>query len=371
MFQGATILSIEQRKEDHIDLALKPENQGPLTTLLENIHFVHQPLVNMAFNDIDTSSEFLGYKLGAPIIITAITGGTRRAYEINKALAEVAEKYRIGMGVGSQRPMILNPDTLYSYKIVRKIIRSVPVIANIGIAQLAKLDIKTVEWLVEAIEADALAIHLNILQELVQLEGDRDFRGSFEAIQRIVDRIKVPIIVKEVGNGFSRECAEALYSIGVKIIDVAGAGGTNWVSIELARSRSNQSEKVFGIFKTWGLPTAISIAEVASIDNIVVIGSGGIRNGLDIAKAIALGADIVGMAQPFVKHVLEKTVDNFIETILTQLRVVMMLTQSKNIESLRRAPIVILGKLASWICARRLKLRNPNAYISCCDHYTV
>lgn len=361
-------MSIEQRKEDHIDLALRLENQGPLNTLLDDVYLVHQPLVDFSFDDIDLGVEFLGYRLGAPLLITAITGGTKRAYEINKVLAEVAQRFRIGIGVGSQRPMIINPETVYTYKIVREIAQDVPVIANIGIAQVIKLDIKTIEWLVEAIEANALAIHLNILQELVQPEGDRDFKGSAEAIQKVVDKLRVPVIVKEVGNGISRECAEILFSLGVKILDVAGSGGTNWVSIELARSTSKENEKIFNIFRFWGLPTAISIAEASSVNGLTIIGSGGIRNGLDVAKAIALGADIAGMAQPFVQHVVNKTVHSFVQMVLTQLKTVMMLTRSKSVDDLRRAPMVIINKLASWICARKLKLRNPNTYISCCNH---
>ncbi|MEM4788607.1 MAG: type 2 isopentenyl-diphosphate Delta-isomerase [Ignisphaera sp.] len=358
-------MSIEQRKEDHIDLALRPENQGPLSTLLENVFFVHQPFTDLSINDISLEAEFLGFKLGAPIIISAITGGTKRGYEINKALAEIAEKYRLAIGVGSQRAMILNPETVYTYKVVREIARNVPVIANIGIAQLAKLDIKIIEWLVESIEADALAIHLNVLHELVQSEGDKDFRGSLDALKNIIDRLSVPIIIKEVGNGISKECAELLYNIGVKIIDVAGAGGTNWVSIELSRIKQNNYITTFEPFRTWGLETAISIVEAASVNGLTIIGSGGIRSGIDVAKSIALGADIIGIAQPFLYHVVNNTISDFVNSILMQLKTAMLLTNSKTINDLKKAPIVILGKLASWICARTLKLRNPNAYISC------
>lgn len=363
--QGVTILSIELRKEDHIELALKPENQGPLTTLLEDVSFIHYSLADLSYDNIDLEVEFLGFRLGGPILISAMTGGTSRAYEINKKLAEIAEKYRFAIGVGSQRMMIINPDTLYTYKIVRDIAQSVPVIANIGIAQITKLGLPVIERIVEAIEANALAIHLNVLQELAQPEGDKDFQGSINAIRRLAEYLRVPVIVKEVGMGISRECAEVLYRIGVKIIDVAGAGGTNWVSIELMRAKSNEHVNVFSIFKTWGLPTAISITEVASIRDVVVVGSGGIRNGLEVAKAIALGADIVGIAQPFLYHLINNTIDNYVKTLLTQLKVTMFLANSKTINELKSAKIVILGKLASWVCSRRLKLRNANAYIFC------
>lgn len=357
-------MSIEHRKEDHIYLALKPESQGPLTTFLEDVIPIHHSITDLSYSDIDTGIEFLGFRLNAPIIISAMTGGTIKAYEINKKLATIAEEYRFAIGVGSQRAMIVNPETTYTYRIVRETAPSVPVIANIGIAQITKLGLYTIEQIIESIEANALAIHANILQELVQPEGDKEFKGAIDAIKRIVDYVKVPVIVKEVGTGISKECAELLYSIGIKIIDVAGAGGTNWVSIELSRS-STRNVDVFSIFKTWGLPTAVSIAEVASIKNVIVIGSGGIRNGLDIAKAIALGADIVGIAQPFLYHSLNNTINEFVEDLLIQLKTSMILTNSRSINELKQAKIVVLGRLASWVCARGLRLRNTNAYIFC------
>lgn len=357
--------SISNRKEEHIVQALKPENQGPLSTHLEDVILIHQPLVEVSYDEVSLETEFLGYRLGAPIIISSMTGGTAMSYDINKKLASTAEKYKLAIGVGSQRAMIVNPDTTYTYRVVREEAPNVPVIANIGLAQLSKLSKQDIERIVEAIEADALAVHLNILQEIVQPEGDRDFRGSVKALEKIIEWINIPVIVKEVGTGISRECAELLKMIGVKIIDVAGAGGTNWVSIELSRIKDKKLVDTFNVFRYWGIPTAISIAEVSSIDDITVIGSGGIRDGLDIAKAISLGSDIVGIAQPFLIHVIKNTVDDYVQSILTQLKVSMMLTGSKNIQELKNAKIVITGKLATWICARRLRLRNKYAYISC------
>lgn len=358
-------MSIINRKEDHIVLSLKPENQGPLSTHLEEVILLHQPLTELSLNDISLETEFLGCKLNAPIIISAMTGGIPKSYDINKKLASIAEKYKLAIGVGSQRAMIVNPDVVYTYRVVREEARSVPVIANIGIAQLPKLNIYDIERIIEVVEANALAIHVNILQELVQLEGDKNFRGCVKALEKIVEQINIPVIVKEVGTGVTKEIVEFLVNIGVKIVDVAGAGGTNWVSIELSRMNDKKISDTFTVFKNWGIPTAISIAEAASVDNVLVIGSGGIRTGVDVAKAISLGSDIIGIAQPFLLHVLNNTVDDYVNSFLTQLKMCMILTNSRNVQEMKNAKTVILGKLAEWICARRLKLRNKHIYISC------
>ena len=363
-------MNIENRKQEHIDLALSPQSQGPLTTLLEDVILVHQALPEVSLDKLDISVEFLGYKLGAPIIISGMTGGTEKAYEINRKLAEVAEEFRIAIGVGSQRAMINNSSLTRTYKVVREVAPSVPVISNIGFAQLKSLTFEHIETIVSSIEANALAIHLNPAQELVQIEGDRDFEGIVNIIAELVQRLKVPIIVKEVGNGLSREVVEKLYSVGVKIFDVAGAGGTNWVKIELMRAeKAGKHLALYGEpFVAWGIPTGAAVCEVRSVANdITVIGSGGIRTGLDVAKVIALGADIVGIAQPFLKAVIMGNAREFVQTLLNQLRASMVLVGARNIEELKAAPILIKGMLAYWICARKLVLRNKRAYIHCCS----
>ncbi len=363
-------MNIENRKWEHISLALDDYSQGPMDTWLNYVILVHQAVSDLSFDDIDTSTRFLGYKLKFPLIISGMTGGFNKAYEINKSLAEIAQQYGIGIGVGSQRAMLLNSDVIHTYRIVREIAYNVPVIANIGIAQLIELGTSIAEKIVEAIEADALAIHLNMLQELVQPEGDRIFRGWINVIKEAIEKLKVPIIVKEVGHGISYELAEKLSEIGIQIIDSAGIGGTNWVKIELARHKDAKNIVVEASkeFINWGIPTGASIVEVRSaLRTGIIIASGGIRNGIDIAKSIALGADLCGMAQPFLKAVMSNNAEMFIEKIVYQLKMTMMLTSSRDIDSLKRVPIVIMGKLAEWICSRRLSLRNNHAYISCCS----
>ncbi len=363
-------LGIENRKLEHISLALNDYSQGPIDTWLNYVTLVHQAVADLSFDDIDTSVYFLGYRLRFPLIISGMTGGFSKAYELNKSLAEIAYRYGIGIGVGSQRAMLLNPNTIHTYRIVREIARDVPVIANIGIAQLIEFGPNIAEKVVEAIEADALAIHLNMLQELVQPEGNRTFKGYIDVIRNTVEKVRVPIIVKEVGHGISYELARKLAEIGIQIIDVAGMGGTNWVKIELARYKDakNIVMEASKDFISWGIPTGISIVEVRSaLRTGIVIASGGIRNGIDIAKSIALGADLCGIAQPFLKAIMNNTAEAFIEKIIYQLKMVMMLTSSKDINALKNAPIVIMGRLAEWICSRKLSLRNSHAYISCCN----
>jgi isopentenyl-diphosphate delta-isomerase len=364
-------MSIENRKQDHIELALLPQSQGPLTTLFEDAVIVHNALPNISYEKIDTSTTFLGFKLSAPIIISGMTGGTEKAYELNKKLAQVAEEFRIALGVGSQRAMIENPSLINTYRVVRETAPSIPIISNIGFAQLKKLSMEQVESLVTSIEANALAIHLNAAQELVQLEGDRDFEDVVSVIEKLTHRLSVPIIIKEVGNGLSKEVVETLYAIGIRVFDVAGAGGTNWVRIELMRiAKSDKKASLYGEpFVTWGIPTAASICEARAVANeIIVIGSGGIRTGVDVAKAIALGADIVGIAQPFLRSIIVGGGREYVSSLLAQLKVVMALTGVRSVMELQNVPIVIMGRLAQWICARKLRLRNTRAYIHCCSN---
>ncbi|MEM0152610.1 MAG: type 2 isopentenyl-diphosphate Delta-isomerase [Ignisphaera sp.] len=358
-------MSIENRKSEHIEHAVNQISQGPLTTLLENVIIVHQAFTELSMDEIDLSTEFLGYKLQAPVLISGMTGGFDGAFNINKKLAELAEEYRLAIGVGSQRAMILKPELSYTYRVVRDVAHSVPVIANIGIAQLSTINYESIEWIVESLEADALAIHLNMLQELIQCEGDRSFKGAIKSLEKIIEKIDVPIIIKEVGNGLSREVASKFYNLGIRIFDVAGAGGTNWVTIEMLRMEGKHS-KIGEAFRTWGIPTAASIVEASSIgSDVIVIASGGIRTGVDIAKAISLGAELVGIAQPFLRAVLSGREKEYTDTLLKQLRIAMMLAGCRNIMELKNIHIVVHGLLAQWLCARKLKIRNNNSYIPC------
>ena len=357
---------ISRRKDEHLELALRDDVEGPLTTWFEYAKFVHNALPEVSLSEIDTSVEFLGKRIRAPIIIEAITGGSERAKEVNRRLAELASRHGIAIEVGSQRPMILDPSLAESYKVVRRIARDVPVIANIGGVQLTRMKLEEVEFIVSELEADALSIHLNPVHEIVQVEGDRDFRGVEEAIREVSKSLGIPVIVKEVGFGISREVAERMCRCGVYAIDVAGAGGTNWVRIEMLRGVKGFVEPptLYLELVDWGIPTAASIVEARSgAPNTIIIASGGIRRSIDIALSIALGADLVGIARPALLDAECGTTR--IRDLIQGFRKIMALLGTRNLRELANVPIVLMGPLAEWVCARGLGLRNCNAYICC------
>jgi len=355
---------ISRRKDEHVELALRGDVEGPLTTWLENVKFVHNALPEVSIDEVDTKTEFLGYELSAPLVIEAVTGGTELALEINRKLGSLASSLGIAIEVGSQRAMLMDPRLEDSYRIVRDAARDVPVIANIGGVQLAKLTAHDLDKLIRVIEADAISVHLNVAHEIAQPEGDRDFRGVLDAIKKVVEVVDVPVIVKEVGFGISMEVARALRRCGVKIIDVAGAGGTNWIKIERLRLRNCDDDSIHLELESWGIPTAASIVEARSgAPDAVIIASGGIRRGVDVAKCVALGADLVGVARPALLDAVLGTKN--VETMIRNLRKVMALLGVRSIEELKNVPIVVNGGLASWICARSLAIRNRRAYISC------
>lgn len=333
-------MEIEKRKKDHVELALKEEMQYKISTMFEEVTFIHNSLPEINFNEIDCSVNFLGYKLNMPLIIEGMTGGFKEAKKINRDLAEFAEKKGIGFGLGSQRAMLENAELKETYY-VRDIAHSIPIIANIGAIQLKRYNLKRIEEIVNEVEADALAIHLNPLQEIIQPEGDKDFCGVLEKIEEVRENLNVPIIVKETGAGISKEVAKKLKKIKVNYVDVSGAGGTCWSLIEYARGG-----KIKG-FENWGIPTAASIIYTSKI--IKTIASGGIRSGIDIAKSIALGAELAGAAYPFLKAYREGKLNEMFEEWEGQLKISMFLTGSKNIRELRRAKIVIGSKLKEFI----------------------
>ncbi|NPA96562.1 MAG: type 2 isopentenyl-diphosphate Delta-isomerase [Crenarchaeota archaeon] len=355
---------ISTRKDEHLEIALRGDVEGPLSTWLECARFVHNALPEISIEDVDTSVEFLGRSLRAPLLIEAITGGSLKAKEVNERLARIAQELGIAIEVGSQRPMLLDPSLAESYKVVRRIAKDVPVIANIGGVQLAKIGVEGARKLAEEIEADAISIHLNPVHEIVQVEGDRDFRGVLDSIRSAVRELGLPVIVKEVGFGISREVAKLLSECGVHAIDVAGAGGTNWVRIEMLRRYSEGSDSIYFELADWGIPTAASIIEARSgAPSTIIIASGGIRRGVDIAVSIALGADIVGIARPALLDAVCGTRN--VESMIRTLRSVMVLLGASSIKELASAPLVIMDKLAQWVCARKLGLRNKNAYVPC------
>lgn len=325
---------------DYYDVEFKNKTTG-----FEDIELIHKALPEIDKNDIDLSTSVFGKKLHSPLFITAITGGHPQSKSINENLAIASEEKRVGLGVGSQRAAIEHPELADTYTIIREKAPDCLLVGNIGAPQIELAD-----KAVKILDADILAIHLNPLQESIQPEGDLDARGFLDSINKISDLVDIPIMAKETGCGISSEVARQLVDNGVKYIDVEGAGGTSWAAVETYRS----DEKYYGeTFWDWGIPTAISTVEVTSSVSVPVISSGGIRSGLEAAKAIALGADAVGMALPFLKN--SNNVENILEYITKfeeSLRIAMFLVGAKNIEELKNSNLVIKGETKEWLNER-------------------
>jgi isopentenyl-diphosphate delta-isomerase, type 2 len=307
-------------------------------------------------SEVDLTTTFLGVKVRAPFGIGAMTGGTELAGRINAELAKAAEEFGIPIYVGSQRIALMKPEVRWTFEVVKQNAPSVPKVANLGAPQLAELpEEKLVEWVsqaVEMIDAYAVAVHLNPAQEVIQPEGEPHFRGVLEKIRAIKKYINKPLIVKEVGNGISKEVATRLVGL-ADAIDVGGFGGTSFVAIEGARA-SGLHKRVAETFKTWGIPTAASICEVKSVYKGFIIASGGIRGGLDGARALALGANFFTMSQPFLKAALEGRLKEEIETVIAEVKTAMFLTGSRTVQELAAAPRVYGPRLRNWIEQRRL-----------------
>jgi isopentenyl-diphosphate delta-isomerase len=357
--------TIHNRKNDHLNLSLDKDVESKTTTMLECVNLIHNSLPEMDISDVDMSCEFLGKKINAPIIIGALTGGTSQGKKINELLASAAQIHNLPMMVGSQRIALENPNTIRSFSIVRENAPDVPLIANIGIPQLVKFhNFESVEKIIKMIDADALAVHLNPLQEVIQPEGQPFFGQALKTLSKIIDYLEIPVIIKETGSGISKEVAKALINIGVKYIDVSGAGGISWAGIEYYRSKQNGSKNtnLGEIFWDWGIPTAASICEVKSISttnsNLFIIGSGGLRTGLDIAKSISIGADFVSLAGPFLRRCEDgtKSLDLFINRLFQELKTAMFLTGTKNIEDLKHCPKVITSPLKNWLESRKIEI---------------
>jgi isopentenyl-diphosphate delta-isomerase len=296
------VAPINQRKADHIKINLEQDVRSALTTGLENYHFTHEALPELDLNRIDTTLSLFGKKLTAPILISSMTGGTEEAGEINQRLAEAAQEVGVAMGVGSQRAALEHPEQAKTFQ-VRRIAPDILLFANLGAVQLNYgYGIDHCRRAVDMIQADALILHLNPLQEAVQDAGDVNFAGLAKKIEEVCKQIEVPVIAKEVGWGISEKTAKLLADCGVSAIDVAGAGGTSWSQVEMHRAPDEFTRQLAATFVGWGIPTADSILNVKkAVSDMTVFASGGIKDGLDIAKCIALGATLGGMAGQFLK----------------------------------------------------------------------
>jgi len=351
----------EIRKLDHINIVLEVEDvEGPISTLFEYVFIPHQAAPEIDLEDVSLKVSFLGKELEAPLMISCMTGGAPGTEKINKALAEIAEEFRVAIGVGSQRAAVENPSLRYTFSVVREVARDVPVIANIGAAEVVRHGIGIIEKVTEMIEADAVSIHLNLAQESVQPEGTPKFKGVISAIADAVKSLGVPLIIKEVGNGLSYEVVKKFYDVGVKYFDVGGAGGTNWIIVEKYRAikQGNIIKKLIAEHLVrWGIPTAASIIEARNVSNdLIIIGSGGIRTAIDALKALRLGADLVGIARPLLVAYKLNMLRDYIASFTKALAVAFMLSGARNIKELRTRPVIITGILNEWIRARGLRI---------------
>jgi isopentenyl-diphosphate delta-isomerase len=329
-----TLLDLRDRKAEHIRLALEPRMQLGGRSWWDDYSFGHEALPEIDMAEVDTSVEFLGRRLQAPLLISCMTGGTEAAGLINRNLAAGAERTGVAVGVGSQRKALEDPEKADTFR-VREAAPSVPLLANLGAVQLNYgMGVRECREAIDMIGADALVLHLNPLQEALQPEGQCDFSGLLPKIGEVVRSLDVPVVAKEVGSGLSERAARALAAQGVRILDTAGTGGTSWARIEAQRS----GELDLGeLFAGWGLPTPLSIQEVRRVDGVTVIASGGLRNGMDVAKALALGADLAGMAYPFLRPATEspERVADQVARIVRELKICMFCLGVKTVAELR------------------------------------
>ena len=330
---------ISQRKADHIQLALQGQHQSATSAGFDGIRFEHNCLPELQLADVDCSTVFLDYYCSAPIIIGAMTGGCEHGETINRHLAEAAEALNIPMALGSQRAALMDG----SAQNVRHWAPKALLLGNIGGTQLQQQGVDLAKQAVDSVQANAIIIHLNPLQELVQPNGDRDWRGVLNAIEQCSASLNVQVIVKEVGSGIGPSVAQRLIDVGVSWIEVAGRGGTSWASIESARIEDTLEQQIAAPFVDWGMDTAALIPHLRrQSDQLGLIASGGLRNGIDIARSLRLGANMTAIAQPFLQPALVSTaaVIDHITVFREQLRWTLFLTGSKNLKELRSAPLL-------------------------------
>ncbi len=335
---------VEQRKVDHIRINVEEDvNFKNLTTGLESYYLMHEALPELDFSAIETRTALLGKTLDTPLLISSMTGGADEARKINLTLAEAAQQVGMAMGLGSVRAAIEDTSLSYTYQ-VRSVAPDILLFANLGAVQLNYgYGLEQCQRAVDICEADALILHFNALQEAVQPEGDGNFAGLLNKVETICARLPVPVIAKEVGWGFSETTARRLAAAGVSAIDVAGAGGTSWSQVEMYRAPTPRHARVAGAFVDWGIPTAEAIQYCRrGAPNLPIIASGGIRNGIEVAKCIALGAAAVGFAGDFLRAAVEGGVEGVIdtaETITDELRVAMFSSGADDIATLASLPL--------------------------------
>jgi isopentenyl-diphosphate delta-isomerase len=332
------------RKDDHIRISLEEDVTFNQTrTGLARYRFIHQALPELDLDDVDTSTSFLGHKLAMPVLIASMTGGTDQAGHLNRTLAEAAQAASIGMGLGSTRAMLEHPDVSWTFQ-VRKYAPDILLLANLGAVQLNYgYGPDDCQRIIDMTEADGLYLHLNPLQEALQPGGDTHFAGLVNRIEAVCTRLSTPVIVKEVGWGLSAQAARRLIDAGVTALDVAGAGGTSWSQVEMYRGETAVQREVAASFRNWGIPTAQSIKMVRSVDrDMPLAASGGLRNGIDVAKCLALGADVTTLAGPLLRAAATSTaaLRERIEILARQVRIAMFAAGAGTIAALKQTPLI-------------------------------
>ena len=337
---------MSDRKEQHLRIAADLDVGSCHTTGLERYALLPCALPEMALDDVSVKTRFLGHELGAPLLLSAMTGGTRRAHEINRRLAAAAQRRGLAMGLGSQRVALEGAEPMASYR-VREVAPDVLLLANLGAVQLnLGFGLEECHHAVEAVGADGLVLHLNALQEAIQPEGNTDFRGLFSKIARLCRQAPYPVIVKEVGWGISGEVARQLEVAGVAAVDLAGSGGTSWSRVEGHRLASEEERQVAAAFDDWGLPTAEALVQAReACPKLPLIASGGIVTGVEVAKCLALGANLTGMARPLLHAALEsdRALEQQLDVILRQLGIAMFCCGARTVADLGSERIFVRG----------------------------
>jgi isopentenyl-diphosphate Delta-isomerase len=347
--EAEAIPDFEKRKRDHIEIALRESVQGSSLSDLDRIELVHEALPDLNFKDVDLSVKALGLVRKTPFLVSSMTAGHRDSATLNQVLAVACADRGWMMGVGSQRRELSDEQALMEWKRVREAAPGVSLIGNLGIAQVIRTSTEAVLKLVQSLGAEAMIVHLNPLQEVIQLEGNTDFSGGLKAIERLCRELPIPVIVKETGCGISVATARRLQEAGVAVVDVSGSGGTHWGRVEGERAQAQESLKArvraqaAATFANWGIPTARSVQDIVSAKvPLEVWASGGVRSGLDASKLIAIGARVVGFAKPVLSAALKGEVElhQFMEKIEFEARVALFCTGSKNFADLRARGVV-------------------------------